>query len=238
MATKHMNAAPGDFADTVLMPGDPLRAKYIADSFLDDARQVTDVRNMLGFTGRWRDRPVSVMAHGMGIPSVSIYATELIREFGVRRLIRVGSCGAVKAEVRLRDLVIAMGASTDSAVNRNRFGGWDLAAVASFGLVRRAVDIAERQGLRFHVGNVFSADLFYVPDPAVFDLMERYDILGVEMETAGLYALAAEHRVEALAVCTVSDQIRTGEALTPAERQTTFDEMISLALETALGDSP
>jgi purine-nucleoside phosphorylase len=237
MATKHMNAANGDFAETVLMPGDPLRAKYIADSFLDDARQVTDVRNMLGFTGRWHDRPVSVMAHGMGIPSVSIYATELIRDYGVRRLIRVGSCGAVKPEVRLRDLVIAMGASTDSAVNRNRFGGWDLAALASFGLVRRTVDIAERQGLRFHVGNVFSADLFYVPDPAVFDLMERYDILGVEMETAGLYALAAEHRVEALAVCTVSDQIRTGEALTPAERQTTFDEMISLALEAAVGGS-
>jgi purine-nucleoside phosphorylase len=238
MSTKHMNAEPGDFADTVLMPGDPLRAKYIADSFLDGARQVTDVRNMLGFTGRWHGRPVSVMAHGMGIPSASIYATELIRDFGVRRLIRVGSCGAVKAEVRLRDLVIAMGASTDSSVNRNRFGGWDLAALASFELVRRAVDVAERQGLRFHVGNVFSADLFYGPDPSVFDLMERYDMLGVEMETAGLYALAAEHRVEALAVCTVSDHIRTGEALTPAERQTTFDEMISVALEAALGDTP
>jgi purine-nucleoside phosphorylase len=236
MATKHMNAEPGDFADTVLMPGDPLRAKYIAESFLEDARQVTDVRNMLGFTGRWQGRPVSVMAHGMGIPSVSIYATELIRDYGVTRLIRVGSCGAVQREVRLRDLVIAMAASTDSAVNRNRFGGWDLAAVASFPLLRRAVEVAERQRLRFHAGNVFSADLFYVPDPAVFDLMERYDILAVEMETAGLYTIAAEHRVEALAVCTVSDQIRTGEALSPAERQTTFDEMISLALEAALGD--
>jgi purine-nucleoside phosphorylase len=236
MATKHMNAEPGDFAGTVLMPGDPLRAKYIAETFLDDARQVTDVRNMLGFTGRWRGEPVSVMAHGMGIPSASIYCTELIRDYGVQRLVRVGSCGAVKADVRLRDLVIAMAASTDSAVNRTRFGGWDLAAVGTFGLIRRAVDAAERRGVRYHVGNVFSADLFYVPDPAVFDLMERFDILGVEMETAGLYALAAEHRVEALAVCTVSDQIRTGEALSPAERQTTFDEMISLALEAALGD--
>jgi len=234
MATKHMNAEPGDFADTVLMPGDPLRAKYIAETFLDDARQVTDVRNMLGFTGRWRGEPVSVMAHGMGIPSASIYCTELIRDYGVQRLVRVGSCGAVKADVRLRDLVIAMAASTDSGVNRTRFGGWDLAAVGSFGLIRRAVEVAERRELRFHVGNVFSADLFYVPDPAVFDLMERFDIVGVEMETAGLYALAAEHRVEALAICTVSDQIRTGEALTPAERQTTFDEMISVALEAVL----
>jgi purine-nucleoside phosphorylase len=191
---------------------------------------------MLGFTGSWQGRPVSVMAHGMGIPSASIYCTELIRDYGVTRLVRVGSCGAVKPEVRLRDLVIALGASTDSAVNRTRFGGWDLAPLGSFDLIRRAVDAAERREIRFHVGNVFSADLFYAPDPAAFDLMERFDILGVEMETAGLYALAAEHRVEALAVCTVSDQIRTGEALTASERQTTFDEMISVALEAAVGE--
>jgi len=234
MATKHMNASPGDFADTVLMPGDPLRARYIADTFLQDVRLVTDVRNMLGFTGAYRERPISVMARGMGIPSASIYGSELIREYGVRRLIRVGSCGTVNPKVRLRDIVIAMGASTDSGVNRMRFGGHDLAALASFDLLRHAVRTAERRKLDFHVGNVYSADLFYTVEPAMFDLMERYGILGVEMETAGIYTLAAEHGAQALALCTVSDDIRSGQALSPEERETRFGEMISLALEVAL----
>ena len=229
-----MNADPGDFADTVLMPGDPLRAKYIAESFLDDARQVSDVRNMLGFTGAYQGRPVSVMAHGMGIPSASIYCTELIRDYGVRRVIRVGSCGTVHPDVVLRDIVIAMGASTDSGVNRMRFGGYDLAAIASYGLLRTAVREAENKNLRFHVGNVFSADLFYGSDPAQLELMERNNIFGVEMETAGIYAIAAELRAEALAICTVSDDIKNGERLSPEERQTSFDEMIELALDVVI----
>jgi purine-nucleoside phosphorylase len=227
-----MNADPGDFADTVLMPGDPLRAKYIAESFLQDARLVSDVRNMLGFTGTYRGQPVSVVAHGMGIPSASIYCTELIRDYGVKRVLRVGSCGTVHPEVALRDIVIAMGASTDSGVNRQRFGGYDLAATASFDLLRRAVRVAEGKDLNFHVGNLFSADLFYAADTTQLELMERNNILGVEMETAGIYAIAAELRAEALAICTVSDDIKSGEKLTPDERQTTFDEMIELALET------
>lgn len=234
MATPHINAEPGDFADSVLMPGDPLRARHIADTFLEDVRVVNEVRNMLGFTGSYRGRRVSVMAHGMGIPSASIYFTELFRDFGVRRIIRVGSCGTVHPKVGIRDLIIAMGASTDSAVNRMRFGGFDLAPLASFRLLRTAVELAEERGLAFHVGNIFSAELFYAADPAQFDLMETYDILGVEMETAGLYTLAAEHRAEALAVCTVSDDIRSGEALSAADRQTSFDEMIELALDTVL----
>jgi purine-nucleoside phosphorylase len=229
-----MNADPDDFADTVLMPGDPLRAKYIAESFLDEARQVSDVRNMLGFTGAYQGRPVSVMAHGMGIPSASIYCTELIRDYGVKRVIRVGSCGTVHPEVALRDIVIAMGASTDSGVNRMRFGGYDLAAIASFGLLRRAVREAEKKDLRFHVGNVFSADLFYGSDPAQLELMERNNIFGVEMETAGIYAIAAELHAEALAICTVSDDIKSGERLSPEERQTSFDEMIELALDVVI----
>ena len=234
MATIHMNADPGDFADTVLMPGDPLRAKYIAENFLEDARQVSDVRNMLGFTGAYQGRPVSVMAHGMGIPSASIYCTELIRDYGVRRVIRVGSCGTVHPDVVLRDIVIAMGASTDSGVNRMRFGGYDLAAIASFGLLWRAVREAERKNLRFHVGSVFSADLFYGSDPAQLELMERNNIFGIEMETAGIYAIAAELRAEALAICTVSDDIKNGERLSPEERQTSFDEMIELALDVVI----
>jgi purine-nucleoside phosphorylase len=232
VTTPHINASPGDFAKTVLMPGDPLRAKHIAENFLDDVRQVNDVRNMLGFTGTTGGRPVSVMAHGMGIPSASIYFTELYKDFGVERIIRVGSCGTVLKTVAVRDLVIAMGASTDSGVNRARFGGYDLAPIASFDLLRAAVRVAEARELPYHVGNIFSADLFYAADPGHFDLMEKYGILGVEMETAGLYTLAAEYEAEALSICTVSDNIRTGEALTPAERQTTFDQMIELALET------
>jgi purine-nucleoside phosphorylase len=233
MATIHINAEPGEFADTVLMPGDPLRAKYIAATFLDDARKVTDVRNMLGFTGTYKGRSVSVMAHGMGIPSASIYCTELIKDYGVKRILRVGSCGTVHPDVQLRDIVIAMGASTDSGVNRMRFGGYDLAAIAGFALLRNAVRVAEKKGLRFHVGNVFSADLFYAVDPTQLDLMKRNNILGIEMETAGIYAIAAELGAEALAICTVSDDIKSGEALSPAERQTTFDGMIELALEAA-----
>lgn len=232
MSTKHMNAAPGDFAPTVLMPGDPLRAQYIAENFLDDARRVTDVRNMWGFTGRYEDMPVSVMAHGMGIPSASIYVTELIREYDVKRVVRVGSCGTSHPDVGLRDVLIAMGASTDSGVNRMRFGGYDLAALATFSLVQNAVRAAEALQVRYHVGNIFSADLFYTPEPAMFDLMAKYNVLGVEMEAAGIFTLAAEHDVEALAICTVSDDIRSGEALTADERATTFDEMIRVALAT------
>ena len=236
MASIHINAEPGDFADTVLMPGDPLRARYIAENFLEGARQVTDVRNMLGFSGEYRGRAVSVMAHGMGIPSASIYCTELIQEYGVKRLIRVGSCGTAHPAVELRDIVIAMGASTDSGVNRMRFAGHDLAAIASFDLVRAAVRTAEKRGLAVHVGSLFSADLFYTAEPAMLDLMAKYNILGVEMETAGIYTIAAEHGVEALAICTVSDNMRTGEALSSDERQTSFDEMIELALDTVLVD--
>ncbi len=235
MTTKHMNAERGAFAETVLMPGDPLRAQYIADKYLDGAERVTDVRNMWGFTGRYDGAPVSVMAHGMGIPSASIYVTELIESYGVRRVLRVGSCGTSHPDVRLRDLVIAQGASTDSNVNRMRFGGYDLAALASFDLVRKAVDAAEDKRLRYHVGNVFSADLFYTPDPDMFETMAKYNVYGVEMEAAGIFTIAAEHDVESLAICTVSDDIRSGEALSSDERATTFDEMITVALAAAVG---
>ncbi len=236
MATKHMNAAPGDFADTVLMPGDPLRARYIAETYLDGARRVTDVRNMWGFTGEYKGRPVSVMAHGMGIPSASIYMTELAMSYDVKRIMRVGSCGTSHPDVKLRDIVIAMGASTDSNVNRIRFGGYDYAAIASFDLVQKAVAAAEAQDVRYHVGNIFSADLFYTPDTAMFETMAKYGVYGIEMEAAGLYPIAAEYGLEALAICTVSDDIPSGAALTSDERATTFDEMIAVALETAVAE--
>jgi purine-nucleoside phosphorylase len=229
-----MNAAPGDFAETVLMPGDPLRAQYIADTYLDDARRVNDVRNMWGFTGTYKGTAVSIMAHGMGIPSASIYCTELITEYDVKRVIRVGSCGTSHPDVKLRDIIIAMGASTDSNCNRMRFGGYDYAALASYDLVRKAVNAAEQNKVRYHVGNIFSADLFYTPDPDMFDTLAKYNVYGVEMEAAGIYAIAAENDVEALAICTVSDDIVSGDALSTEDRQTTFDEMIVVALETVI----
>ena len=232
-----MNAAPGDFADTVLMPGDPLRAQYIAETYFDNPRRVTDVRNMWGFTGEYRGAAISVMAHGMGIPSASIYCTELIVDYGVRRVIRVGSCGTSHPDVKLRDLIIAQGASTDSAVNRMRFGGYDYAALATFDLVRKAVAAAEAQDVRYHVGNIFSADLFYTPDPDMFETMAKYNVYGIEMEAAGIYPIAAEHGAEALAICTVSDDIPSGNALSVEDRATTFDDMIRVALDTAIADS-
>ena len=223
MATPHINAEMGDFADVVLMPGDPLRAKYIAETFLEDAREVNNVRGMLGFTGTYKGRKISVMGHGMGIPSCSIYTKELITDFGVKKIIRVGSCGAVLPHVKLRDVVIGMGACTDSNF-----------AAQFFDMVRNAVDAAKALGIDARVGNLFSADLFYSPDGEMFDVMEKYGILGVEMEAAGIYGVAAEFGAKALTICTVSDHIRTHEQTTAAERQTTFNDMIKIALESVL----
>ncbi|QJQ96159.1 MULTISPECIES: purine-nucleoside phosphorylase [Halomonadaceae] len=236
MATPHIQAAPGDFADTVLMPGDPLRAQYIAETFLTDVRQVNSVRNMLGFTGRYKGREISVMGHGMGIPSVSIYAKELITDYDVKTLIRVGSCGAVRDDVKLRDLVVGLGASTDSKVNRTRFMDHDFAAIADFALVARTVEAARALGMPLRVGNMFSADLFYSPQPELFELMKRYGIVGIEMEAAGLYGVAAEFGARAMTICTVSDHILRGEALSAEARQNTFNEMMEVTLEAVLRD--
>ncbi|OUE40441.1 purine-nucleoside phosphorylase [Billgrantia desiderata SP1] len=236
MATPHIQGERGIFADTVLMPGDPLRAKHIAETFLEDAREVTSVRNMLGFTGRYRGRDISVMGHGMGIPSVSIYAKELITDYGVQRLIRVGSCGAVRDDVAVRDVVIGLGASTDSAVNRTRFMGHDFAAIADFELTRHAVDAAAAQGVPVKVGNLFSTDLFYNPQAELFTLMKRYGIVGVEMEAAGLYGVAAEFGGRAMTICTVSDHILKGESLPSEARERSFNEMVEVALDAVLRD--
>ncbi|RUR34237.1 purine-nucleoside phosphorylase [Vreelandella nanhaiensis] len=236
MATPHISAEQGDFADTVLMPGDPLRAKYIAETYLDDVRQVNDVRGMLGYTGTYKGRRISVMGHGMGIPSVSIYAKELITDYGVKSIIRVGSCGAVRDDVNVRDVVIGMGACTDSKVNRMRFNDHDFAAIADFELTSHAVAAAKAQNVPVKVGNIFSADLFYNPQTDMAELMKRYGIVGVEMEAAGLYGVAAEFGARALTICTVSDHILKGEALSSADRQTTFNDMMVIALDTVLRD--
>lgn len=226
----------GDFADTVLMPGDPLRAKYIADTYLENVRQVNDVRNMFGYTGTYQGREISVMGHGMGIPSVSIYAKELITDYGVKSLIRVGSCGAVRDDVNVRDVVIGMGASTDSKVNRMRFNDHDFAAIADFELTQHAVAAAKAKNVPVKVGNIFSADLFYNPQTEMAEMLKRYGIVGVEMEAAGLYGVAAEFGARAMTICTVSDHILKGDSLSSADRQTTFDDMMLIALDTVLRD--
>lgn len=233
MPTPHISAQPGDFADVVLMPGDPQRAEHIAATFLRAPKRVTEVRNVYGYTGEFEGKRVSVMAHGMGIPSCSIYATELVKEYGVRRLIRVGSCGALLPDVKLGDVIIAQGACTDSKVNRMRFADHDFAAIADFPMLEQAVQAARSQGTSVRVGNVFSSDFFYSPQPQVFDLAERLGILGVEMEAAGLYGLAAEYHARALTILTVSDHIRRSEHLSSDERRTSFDAMIRVALATA-----
>lgn len=234
MPTPHINAAENDFAQTVLMPGDPLRAKFIAQTFLQDAKEVTNVRSMLGFTGYYKGKKVSVMGHGMGIPSCSIYATELVKFYGVKNIIRIGSCGAISPEVKLGDVIIGMGACTDSKVNRLRFKDHDFAAIADFDLICHAVNAAKSLDVNVKIGNLFSADLFYSVEPELFDVMEKYNILGVEMEAAGIYGVAAEYGAKALAICTVSDHIRKGEAMSAEQRQLGFKEMITVALESVL----
>ena len=231
MPTPHISAQKGDFAPSILLPGDPLRARHIAENFLDDAREVNAVRNMLGYTGSYQGVPVSVMGTGMGIPSASIYATELITEYGVERLIRVGSCGGILPSVKIRDIVIAIGACTDSGVSRVRYGGYDFAATADYWLLEAAVRAAGDKDVEVKVGNVHSADLFYNPDSEAFDRMEEMGVLAVEMEAAGLYGVAAEKGGRALTIATVSDHVRTGEATSSDERERTFNEMIEIALE-------
>ncbi len=231
MATPHISANKGDFAETVIMPGDPLRAKYIAETYLEDAVEVTSVRNMLGYTGTYKGKRISIMGSGMGIPSASIYAHELYCDYGVENIIRVGTAGAISTDTQIRDLVVAMGACTDSNVNRTRFMGHDFAAIASYPLLRKLVDEAESRGLPVKVGNVFTADLFYSPQPEVFDVMEKHGVLAVEMETAGLYGVAAECGKQALSVVTISDHIRTGEKTSSEERQLTFNAMLELTLD-------
>jgi purine-nucleoside phosphorylase len=232
----HIGAAPGEIAPLVLMPGDPLRAKWIAETFLDDAKCYSEVRGMLGYTGTWRGERVSVQGSGMGQPSLAIYVHELFDEYDVQSIIRVGSCGALTEKLKIRDIVIASGACTDSSMNRIRFEGLDYAPVADFGLLRAAADAAaDRHDV--HVGLIFSNDSFYSARPELLARMRQYGVLGVEMEASALYTLAAKHGRRALAICTVSDHIVTGEETTSQEREQTFGAMIDIALTAALGSS-
>ncbi|MCW2637782.1 MAG: deoD [Dactylosporangium sp.] len=229
----HIGAKPGEIAERVLLPGDPLRAKWISEHFLNDAKCYSTVRNMFGFTGTYRGVSVSVQGTGMGMPSASIYAHELVNEYGVKTLIRVGSCGALSEDLGLRDVVAAIGSSTDSAMNRQRFDGLiDYAPVADFWLLRTAVDVAAGRGVEMAVGPVLAADAFYTDRPDLYDRLADYGVLAVEMESAALYTIAARHKVRALTILTVSDHIRTGEKTSAEEREQTFSQMVEIALDT------
>lgn len=233
MSTPHLDARPGDIADTVLLPGDPLRARHIAHEFLDGVVEVNSRRNMLGYSGHYRGMRVSVIGSGMGIPSCAIYATELARVFGVRRIVRVGTCGGV-GDVALGDLLLAQAASTDSNFNRLQFGGHDLAACADFGLMRAAVDTAAAQRVELRVAGVFSTDCFYGGDPQLVARLLAHRIRGVEMESAGLYGVAMREGFRALSVLTVSDHLEHDAHMPPAQREQGLARMTALVLDSLL----
>ncbi len=234
MTTPHIEANPGDFAELVLMPGDPLRAKALAESALENVRQVNAVRNMFAFTGTWRDHPVSVMGSGMGMPSISIYAHELFTHFDVQRIVRVGTCGGLREDMALGELVLATAASTDSAMNRQRFSGWDYAAAGDFGMLRALARHAELAGISVRAGEVFSTDYFYHPDPQFVANATAMGILALDMETAALYALARSLGRRAATVLTVSDVIPKSLHYSPEERQAAFGTVADMVLAALL----
>ncbi len=234
MATPHIGANKGDIAETILLPGDPLRAKYIAETFLEDVVQYNNVRGMLGFTGTYKGKKVSVQGTGMGVPSIGIYTHELIAEYGVKNLIRVGTAGSMQENIKIRDVVIAMTASTDSAINKLRFNGADYAPTASADLLFKAYEAGKAKGLNMKAGNVLTSDTFYGDDPEAWKKWAKFGVLCVEMETAQLYTTAAKFGVNALTLLTISDSLVTGEATSAEERQLTFNDMIKVALESAL----
>lgn len=236
MMSIHINAKQGDIADTILLPGDPLRAKYIAENFLENPVCYNEVRNMFGYTGTYKGKKVSVQGTGMGVPSISIYIHELMAEYNVQKLIRVGTCGAIQKDVNVRDVILAQTACTDSKMNDIIFKGVNYAPTANFDLLLKAYQEAQAKGINVKVGSVMTADMFYSEENQN-EKLARYGVLAVEMETAALYTIAAKFGRQALSVLTVSDHIMTGELTTAEERQTTFNEMVEIALDAAIQDN-
>ncbi|PYZ98732.1 purine-nucleoside phosphorylase [Alteribacter lacisalsi] len=230
----HIGAKEGEIAESILLPGDPLRAKYIAENFLEDVTCYNEVRGMLGYTGTYKGERISVQGTGMGVPSISIYVHELINSYGVKNLIRVGTCGAFQKDVKVRDVILAQSASSDSGVNQRYFGGIDFAPTADFGLLKAAYDGAVESGLNVRVGNVFTSDVFYNDYKDTVQKLADHQVLAVEMESSALYTIAARFGVHALSVLTVSDHLITGEETSSQERQETFNEMVDVALTAAI----
>ncbi|HEY5688708.1 MAG TPA: purine-nucleoside phosphorylase [Yeosuana sp.] len=229
----HIEAKKGEIAETILLPGDPLRAKWIAETFLENPVCFNKIRGMLGYTGTYNDKRISVMGTGMGVPSISIYAHELITEYGVKNLIRVGSAGSYQAHVKIRDIVLAMAASSNSGINELRFGGADFAPTANFELFEKAIHAAKAKNIQIKAGNIFTSDEFYADDFESYKKWSKFGVLCVEMESAGLYTVAAKHNVRALSILTISDSLVTGERTSSSDRETTFKDMIEIALELA-----
>lgn len=235
--TIHIGAEPGEIAETVLLPGDPYRAKWAAETFLSDVKLVNEVRGMLGYTGTWNGQRVTIQGSGMGMPSLSIYVNELIRDYGAKTLIRIGSCGGMQDKVAVRDVILAMTASTLSTPSRGIFKELNFAPCADWSLLKAAADAAQAKGTTTHIGGIYSSDVFYDERPDLNEQMVRHGILGVEMEAAELYNLAARHGCRALAVLTVSDHLLTGEALPSDQRERSFGEMVEIALEAAFDEA-
>ncbi|WP_062271069.1 purine-nucleoside phosphorylase [Endozoicomonas arenosclerae] len=226
----HIDSKPGEIAPIVIMPGDPLRGKYIAENYLSNTTQVASLRNMLAYTGYYQSKPVSIVPSGMGIPSISIYAHELYKNHKVKTIIRIGTCGTLREDISTGDLIIALGASTDSMVNRTRFEGYDFSAIADYQTFL-ALDLsAKRSQVSYHTGNIMSGDLLYYPAPEKMNVLNRMNILGVDMETAGLYGVMAEHGCKAAAIMTVADHISKGQSLDPMARETGLDTLIEITL--------
>lgn len=231
----HIGAKVGEIAEKVLLPGDPLRAKYIAENYFTNLTQYNNVRGMYGYTGTYKGERISVQGTGMGIPSISIYVNELINDYHVKKFIRVGTCGAIQKDIKVRDIILAQGSTTDSQTNRMIFSGIDYAPLADFFLLKQAYEIGVNKGLDLQVGNVFTSDTFYRENATEINhLLTRYNVLAIEMETTALYTLAAKFNCQALSILTVSDHILTGEETTAYERQTSFHKMMEIALETAI----
>lgn len=230
----HIGAQQGQIAETILLPGDPLRAKYIAETFLEGAECYNNVRGMLGFTGTYKGKRVSVQGTGMGVPSISIYVNELMESYGVQNLIRVGTCGAIQEDIKVRDVIIAMSASNESQVNKLLFNQIDFAPTANFDLLHKAYQAATERNMPVKVGNIFTSDSFYRENFDLYKKLASYQVLAIEMESSALYTLAAKYKRNALSILTVSDHIFTGEETSSDERQSTFNEMIEVALEAAL----
>ena len=233
----HIAAKNGEIADTVLLPGDPKRAKWIAENFLENAVCYTDIRGMLGFTGTYKGKRISVQGTGMGIPSMSIYITELMKDYGVKTLIRVGSAGSYQEDVKIRDIVVALSTSTDSNINNRRFKGASFAPTVNFDLLSKVLKTAEEKNIKIKAGNILTSDEFYNDDPTYFKKWAEFGVLAVEMETAALYTLASKYKAKALSILTISDSLVSPEITSSEEREKTFNEMIELALETAVNYS-
>ncbi|AAO27188.1 purine nucleoside phosphorylase [Buchnera aphidicola str. Bp (Baizongia pistaciae)] len=231
MVTPHINAKKGDFSDCVLMPGDPLRARYIAKNYLKNAIEVTNIRSMLGYTGRYKGHRISVMSHGIGIPSSLIYVKELVSEYNVKKIIRIGTCGTVIEHININDIIICLGASTDSKVNRLRFHDNDFSSVADFYLILDLFNSANNAGIKINIGNFFTTDLFYVKNDKLLDTLQRYNILGIDMETAGIYSLASELGIQVASICTVSDHILKKDQMSYIDRESNLNNMIYISLE-------